>query len=60
MWNDIIYGLADFFWETFKILPVLGNNFNTLLIIVGFVMLFFWLSQMAKYNKKAEQEGTLK
>ncbi len=60
MWNDIIYGLGDFFWATFEILPVLGNNFNTLLIIVGFVMLFFWINQMAKYNKKAAQEGTLK
>lgn len=60
MWNDFIYGAGDFFTQTFKILPVLGNNFNTLLIAVGFVLLFYWLNQMAKYNKKAKEEGTLK
>jgi len=60
MWNDIIYGIGDFLTETFKILPVLGNKLNTALIIVGFVLLFFWLNKMANYNKKAKAEGTLK
>lgn len=60
MWNNIIYGLGDFFTQTFKILPVLGNNFNVVLIIVGFILLFYWLNEMNKYNKKAEREGSLK
>lgn len=60
MFTDFIYALGDIFTETFKVLPILGNNLNAILIIVGFVMLFYWLNEMAKHNRKAAKNGTLK
>lgn len=59
MWTEFIYAAGDFFTETFKILPILGNNFNWLIIGVGFIMCGFWISQMVKYNKEAKEKGTL-
>jgi hypothetical protein len=58
--NDLIYGLGDFLLETFKILPVLGNLPNVIFIIIGFILLFYWLREMSNYNKEAEEKGTLK
>ena len=34
-WNDVIYGIGDFFWWAFGGLEALGNNFNVFLIVVG-------------------------
>lgn len=58
--NGIMEALGDFFEWTFKILPILGNIPNVLFIILGFVLLFFWLKMQSDFNKKAEREGTLK
>lgn len=58
--NELVYALGDFFEATFKILPKLGNMPNNLFIILGFILVIFWVSQMAKYNKEAEEKGTLK
>jgi hypothetical protein len=58
--TDIFYALGDFLQETFKILPVLGNLPNVIFIITGFILLFYWLREMANYNREAEEKGTLK
>ena len=51
-WNDAIYGLGDFFWKTFEILPVLGNNFNWLIIATITVMSVWWIMQLVKFSKE--------
>lgn len=58
--NELIYGLGELFEKSFKILPVLGNIPNVIFIITGFILLFYWLREMAKYNREAEEKGTLK
>ncbi len=37
----------------------LGVNPNTIFIVMGFFGLFYWLRAQSKYNKEAEQNGTL-
>lgn len=48
---------------TFDVLLVpigdLGVNPNTIFIVMGFFGLFYWLRSQSKYNKEAEQNGTL-
>jgi hypothetical protein len=58
--NELIYGLGNLLQETFTILPILGNLPNVLFIIIGFILLFYWLRAMANYNREAEEKGTLK
>lgn len=52
-WNDAIYGLGDFFWYTFELLPKLGNGFNYLIIVVGTIMILWWISQLVKFANQA-------
>lgn len=49
-WNDIIYGLGDFATESFKLLPVLGNNMNYMIMVVGSAMGLWWIMQLVKYH----------
>ncbi|HET6245428.1 MAG: uracil phosphoribosyltransferase [Bacteroidetes bacterium] len=58
--NEIIYGLGKLFQESFKILNLLGNIPNYIFIATGFILLFYWLKEMVKYNREAEEKGTLK
>lgn len=53
-WNDLIYGLGEFFWKTFEILPVLGNNFNYLLMVVGSAAALYWIMQLVKFSGQAK------
>ena len=47
-WN----GLGDLIHSFFGPIEALGaNGFNKLLIVIGFVAFFYWLSRMAKYEK---------
>jgi len=59
-WNDLVYGLGDFFQWTFKILPILGNIPNNVFLLIGFVLFFYWIKEQHRYNKEAEKNGTLK
>lgn len=52
--KDVWLGLADFFEWTFQILPVLGNNFNLLLFIIGWILFFYWMGQMIKHRRAGE------
>jgi hypothetical protein len=58
--NELIYGLGNLLQESFTILPILGNLPNVLFIIIGFILLFYWIREMANYNREAEEKGTLK
>lgn len=62
--TDFFYWLGEFFYTIFKPLEWLGEtpyfNLNVAFIILGFVGLFFWLRMQAKFNKEAEEKGTLK
>jgi hypothetical protein len=58
--RELVYGLGDIFQKTFEILPVLGNIPNVFFIIIGFILLFYWIKSMADYNREAEEKGTLK
>ena len=54
-WNNFVYGLGDFFEWTFQILPVLGNGFNYLLMLIMVVLFIYWMGQMVKYNRAGER-----
>ncbi|MDQ3192834.1 MAG: uracil phosphoribosyltransferase [Bacteroidota bacterium] len=58
--NELIYGLGELFQESFKVLEALGNIPNYIFIVIGFILLFYWIKEMAKYNREAEEKGTLK
>jgi hypothetical protein len=38
----------------------LGNSPNLLYIITGVVVFLIWMSMMARYNKEADRNGTLR
>jgi hypothetical protein len=53
--TELIKGLGDFIlWTTEILFENVGNLFNNLVIILGFVGLFIWLNIQRKYNEKAK------
>lgn len=55
--KEIFEGLGDFIlWTTDIIYENIGNGFNNLLIVVGFVGLFYWLNYQRKFNAQAEND----
>lgn len=61
--TDFIYWLGDFFYIIFDFLRFLGELFinpNVIFIFLGFAGLFFWLNKQGKYNKEAQERGSLK
>ena len=58
-WTDFIYGIGEFLTWSFQALPVLGNNMNWFIIVVGALMMAWWIRRMGIYNKEAEQNNTL-
>lgn len=58
--TEFIYWLGDMFNAFFRLFEKLENLPNYLIIITGFVGLFFWLNTQVKFNKKAQEQGTLK
>lgn len=63
-YTDVIYGIGDVATASFAGLRALGSGpygwFNWLLIVVGIGMMIWWMAEMIKYDKEAEQNGTLK
>ena len=53
-WNEMIYGLGDFFWWAFEGLVALGNPFNYFVMVVGILMLLWWISQLVKAAKETQ------
>ena len=58
--NDLFYGIAHLFGKCFRIIEKFHNKPNVLLIIIASVAMLLWLNRMAKYNKEADQNGTLR
>jgi hypothetical protein len=58
--QDIVFPIAELLEWTFGFLPMLGNLPNIAFILVGFALLIYWIKEMVRYNKEAEQNGTLK
>lgn len=49
--NDFFHALGNLYSSTFPILEGLGNLPNVALIVVGFGFFFYWVGQMAKFEK---------
>lgn len=58
--TEAVYGLGDFFLKSFKIIKKLGGMPNVLIIIAIFLSVCVWVWMMSRYNKEAEEKGTLK
>ena len=58
-YNEIIYGLGDFFTWTFKILPALGNIPNYLYAVAMFAGMLYWLKWQKDLSKEAKENGTI-
>ena len=54
MWNEFIWNLGDGI-NNFNdsLFHAIGNSFNYLVIVGGFVGLAIWLKMQGKYNKEA-------
>ena len=63
-YTDVMYGIGDLATASYAGLRALGSGpygwFNWLLIGIGIGMMVWWMNQMLKYDKEAEQNGTLK
>lgn len=51
-WNEMIYGLGDFFWWAFGGLEALGNPFNYFLMTIGTGIIIALILQLIKYAKE--------
>lgn len=58
-WNDLVYGLGEVIEETFVVVDLLGNIPNILFTLVILAGIGFWLMQLDRYKKKAEDKGEL-
>ncbi|UTW64859.1 hypothetical protein KFE94_09195 [bacterium SCSIO 12643] len=59
--SDFWYAVGDFFTETFKILPVLGDFVNWLYISIITIALIVWMFMQQKYNSaEMKESGKLK
>lgn len=63
-YTEIIYGIGDLATASFAALRMLGSGpygwFNWVLIVVGILMMAWWMGQMGKYDKEAEESGTMR
>jgi hypothetical protein len=51
--TDIIYSIGHLFQWSFGFFEVVGNVFNTILILLGFAGFFYWMNTQRKFNEKA-------
>ena len=58
-WNDLVYGLGDVIEATFVIATSLGNIPNILFTLVIIAGLAYWVMQLDKYKKRAEETGEI-
>ncbi len=57
--QQIFFAIGHFLEWTFNILTAMGWLPVTLITVVMFGGLFFWLALQAKYNRKAKASNTL-
>lgn len=58
--TEFFYALGRLFQALFKVMDVLGQFPNYLIIAIIVVLFFVWLKMQADYSKEAEEKGTLK
>ena len=56
--TELMYATGDALEASFKILPMIGNSFNYVAIVVGVVGLIYWLTFQYKKTKQAKRDGT--
>ena len=56
--TDFINATGEVLESSFEVLPMVGNNFNYIVIVIGVVGLIYWLSYQMKKTKQAKQDGT--
>ena len=56
--TEFIYALGYTLTASFKVLPLIGNNFNYATIVVGLVGLVYWLLFQKRKTKEAKENGT--
>ncbi|MFN5032241.1 MAG: hypothetical protein ACK5FX_08485 [Flavobacteriia bacterium] len=54
--SDFFYGIGDFLTWAFGFFEWVGNKFNTVLLLLGFVGLFYWLNTQKKLSDKAAKD----
>lgn len=59
-WNDFWWGVADCFQWSFRVMEGPNRNMNILLIAIGAVGVIYWLWRQNKYNREAEEAGSIK
>ena len=58
--TDVFYGIGNFFQWTFKFMKAFGNAPNLFFWLLIVSLMVVWLRMQLKFNKEAEQKGTLK
>jgi hypothetical protein len=58
--TDVFYAIGDFCQWTFKFIKLAGNAPNVFFWLIIVSLVIVWLRMQAKYNKEAQENGTLK
>ena len=51
--SDIVYAIGDFSQAIFVVFEIIGNSFNTLLVLLGFAGFAYWMNFQRKVSAKA-------
>jgi hypothetical protein len=54
--TDVFYALDDLFQSLFLFYDWVGNKFNDLLLLLGFVGFAIWMNYQRKFNEKAKND----
>lgn len=58
--TELIYKTGDLIASSFGIMESLKNSPNVVFITILSVLFLWWIWKMAKYDKEAEQSGTMR
>ena len=51
--TEIIYSIGRLFEWSFGFYELVGNNFNTIIVLLGFGGFFYWMNLQKKFNAKS-------
>lgn len=57
--SELMWGIGDFFYDTFELLEQLENLPNVFFLVVGSILFLYWVLQLIKAKSKAAREGSL-
>ena len=58
--TDVFYEIAKWFEDLFRLVEKVRLIPSVTFIVLGLIAFGIWLSQMKRYDKEAEKNGTLK